>query len=127
MAAYSQDLRDRIIAALRAQTDTRERIAQTFGVSRSFVQKLWRRWRETASSAARPHGGGRRRALQKDSRLIRSEVRRQPDATLAELCERVEQVGGAPASPSMMCRELQHLNLPRKKSRSTPASGRPAG
>jgi transposase len=123
MTAYSQDLRDRILAALRAQTDTREGIAQTFGVSRSFVQKLWHRWRETGQSSAKPHGGGRRRALRDDSARIRKEVRRQPDATLAELCERVQQAGGAQASPSMMCRELQRLHLPRKKSRSTPASG----
>jgi transposase len=123
MAAYSQDLRDRILAALRAQSSTREGIAQTFGVSRSFVQKLWRRWRETGSSAAKPHGGGRRRALQGDGARIRKEVRRQSDATLAELCERVQQAGGAPASPSMMYRELQRLNLSRKKSRCMPASG----
>jgi transposase len=124
MAAYSQDLRDRIIAALQAKTDTREGIAQTFGVSRSCVQKLWRRWRETGHSAAKPHGGGRRRALQDESALIRHAVRRQPDVTLAELCERVQQAGGAKASPSMMCRELQRLHLPRKKSRSMPVSGR---
>lgn len=123
MAAYSQDLRDRILAALQAQAGTREGIAQAFGVSRSFVQKLWRRWRETGSSAAKPHGGGRRRALRNDGTRIRKEVRRQADATLAELCERVQQAGGAQASPSMMYRELQRLRLPRKKSRSTPANG----
>lgn len=115
MPPYSQDLRDRIIAALEAQGDTREKIAQTFGVSRSFVQKLWRRWRETGQSAAWPHGGGRGRVLTQDAARIQKEVARQPDVTLAELCERVERAGGAKSSPSMMCRELQRLNLPRKK------------
>ena len=56
MKAYSQDLRDRIIEAMQAHTDTREGIARTFRVSRSFVQKLWRRWQETRSNAALPHG-----------------------------------------------------------------------
>jgi transposase len=115
MKAYSQDLRDRIIAAMKAHTDTRERIARTFQVSRSFVQKLWRRWQKTRSSSALPHGGGQRRALADDEARIRKEVAQQPDATLTELCERVEQAGGATSSPSMMCRELQRLNLPRKK------------
>jgi transposase len=115
MNAYSQDLRDRIIAALEAHTTTREGIARTFRVSRSFVQKLWRRWQETGRSAARPHGGGHPRALADDEARIRTEVAQQSDATLAELCERVEQAGGATSSPSMMCRELQRLNLPRKK------------
>src|SRR5712692_5146728 len=102
MQAYSQDLRDRIIAALEAQADSRARIAQTFGVSRSFVQKLWRRWRESGHSAALPHGGGRRRALADAAPHIRKAIARQSDATLGELCERVAQLGGATASPSMM-------------------------
>jgi transposase len=119
MEAYSQDLRERIIGALEAADDAQVAIAETFGVSRSFVEKLWRRWREQDSCAALPHGGGRPRTLADDEAHIRKEVARQPDATLAELCERVERAGGAQSSPSMMCRELQRLQLLRKKSRCT--------
>ncbi len=115
MKAYSQDLRDRIVKALESHTMTREQVAQTFGVSRSFAQKLWRRWRTTGSAAALPHRGGRPRTLAGETRRIRAEVKRQPDATLAELCERVEQAGGRASSPSMMCRELKRLKLRRKK------------
>lgn len=122
MKAYSQDLRECIIGALEAGDDPQGAIAETFGVSRSFVEKLWRRWREQDNCAALPHGGGRRRTLAGDEAHIRQEVARQPDATLAELCERVERAGGARSSPSMMCRELQRLELPRKKSRSMRAS-----
>ena len=43
--------------------------------------------------------------------------------TLAELCGRVAEAEGVAASPSMMCRELRRLRLPRKKGRSTTASG----
>jgi hypothetical protein len=46
---------------------------------------------------------------------IRAEVRKQPDVTVVELCARVEAATGVTASPSMMSRELQRLNLPRKK------------
>jgi transposase len=115
MKAYSQDLRDRIVTALKSHTMTREQVAQTFGVSRSFAQSLWRRWRDTGSAAAQPHSGGRPRTLAPDTARIRAEVKRQPDATLAELCERVHQAGGPASSPSMMCRELQRLDLRRKK------------
>jgi transposase len=115
MKAYSQDLRDRVVAALKSHTMTRERVAQTFGVSRSFAQKLLRRWRTTGSAMALPHGGGRPRTLARDTARIRAEVKRQPDATLAELCERVEQAGGHASRPNMMCRELQRLDLRRKK------------
>jgi transposase len=115
MKAYSQDLRDRIIAALEAHTTTHTGVARTFQVSRSFVQKLWRRWQESGSSAALAHGGGSPRALAGDEARIRQAVAQHPDATLTELCEQVEQAGSAASSPSMMCRELQRLNLPRKK------------
>ena len=56
---------------------------------------------------------------------IRDAVKAQPDATLQELCERVEQVTKVKSDPSMMCRELARLHLPLKKSRSMQASGRP--
>jgi transposase len=119
MKAYSQDLRERIILALEADQDSQPEIADNFGVSLSFVEKLWRRWRDTGSCAALRRAGGKKRALQNDQSLIGAEVAKQPDVTLAELCQRVGGAGGAAASPSMMCRELQRLGLPRKKSPST--------
>jgi transposase len=54
--------------------------------------------------------------------VIRAAVKAQPDATLQELCERVEQETQLKSDPSMMCRELARLKLPLKKSRSTPAN-----
>jgi transposase len=127
MRPYSQDLRERVIAAVEGADATQPEIADTFGVSLSFVEKLWRRWRWTGSCAALPPGGGRERVLGKEERRVRAEVARHPDVTLQELGERVAQAGGASASPSMMCRELQRLQLPRKKRRSTTASGTPHG
>jgi transposase len=115
MTPYSQDLRDRIIEALEADLETRQEIAETYGVSRSYVQKVWRRWRDTGNRAALPRGGGRVRTLATHAERIRAEVEQQPDVTLAELCERIAARQGPRASFSMMCRELQRLNLPRKK------------
>ena len=122
MNPYSQDLRERIIAALEAGQDSQSEIAENFGVSLSFVEKLWQRWRQTGSCAALAKAGGQLRALREDEALIRAEVAKQPDVSLTELCQRLAQVGGTKASPSMMCRELQRLNLPRKKSRFTTPS-----
>ena len=74
-----------------------------------------KRWRDTGSLAALPFGGGRPRALQDCTPVIRAEVKRQPDVTLDELCERVAAQTEVSASHSMMSRELQLLELPRKK------------
>jgi len=54
---------------------------------------------------------------------IRAAVKAQPDATLQELCERVEKETQIKSNSSMMYRELARLKLPRKKSRFMPASG----
>ena len=60
---------------------------------------------------------GRRRALPVCDDWLRAEVKRQTDVSLDVLCERVQAEWRTTASPSMMCWELQRLNLPVKKSR----------
>jgi transposase len=120
--AYSLDLRKRVIAAVRARQQSLSQIARTFGVSESTVDKWAKRWRETRQVAGRPWAGGKKRSLRTCAAAIRAEVRQQPDATLEELCERVAVATGVKATRSMMSRELQRLNLPRKKRVSTTAS-----
>ncbi len=126
MKAYSQDLRERAIAALEAGS-TQAEVAARFRIAKSTVEKWWYRQRDTGSCAALPQQHGPARRLEVCDDFLRTELQRHPDASLAELCERVEQVRGVVASPSMMCRELQGLGLPRKKSRSTTASARRRG
>ena len=123
MRPYSKDLRERVIAALEAGQDSQAEIAETFAVSLSAVEKWWRSWRETGRRSALPHAGGERRALQGCAAFLRAEVKKRPDITLAELCARAAEAEGVKASPSMMCRELRRLRLPRKKSLSTTANG----
>jgi len=59
MKPYSQDLREKIIAALETGIDSQSEVAATFGVSLSFVEKLWRKWRKIGNCDALPHAGGR--------------------------------------------------------------------
>jgi transposase len=127
MKPYSQDLRDRIIQALEAGTATQGAIAERFCVSGSFVEKLWQRWRCSGSSAAKPHAGGRQGSLTDHSATLRNEVAKQPDATLAELRDRIVAAHGPRVSTATICRALQRLKLPLKKSRSTPRSGTRSG
>ena len=99
-------------------------MAAQFQIHKSTLEKWWYRWRDTGSCAALPRASGPTRTLQAVEKLIREEVKKQPDLTLAELCERVQEAEGLVASPSMMCRELKILKLPRKKSRSMTANAR---
>ena len=127
MRAYSQDLRERIIGAIQAHEESQGAIAQRVAVSRSFVERLWQRGRQSGRCAARPPAGGRPRSLRGAEQLIRQAVARKPDVTLASLCEHVARRKGIVASPKTMCLEIQGLRLPRKKSRSRRVSGRRPG
>ncbi len=118
MKPYSQDLRERVIAAIKAGKQTNAQIADTYDISESTVEKWKRQWKDTKRVSALPHAGGTERVLQNCAGFIRTEIKKQPDVTLNELCDRVLKEKKIVANDSMMCRELQLLRLPRKKSRS---------
>jgi transposase len=128
MDAYSLDLRERVVRACDDHVGTREEIAETFGVSVSFITKLLRRRRDEKTVAARPHSGGGKRSMDgTDLERVKDLVAEQPDATLDELCQRLRGRGGASVAPWTMCRALKALGLVRKKSPFTPRSAiRPA-
>jgi transposase len=112
MAAYSQDLRQRILDAIERQEGSLRQIARRFVVSLSFIVRLLQLHRRTGSIDPRPPGGGHPAALGPDD-LERLEelIRQQPDATLKELRQRL----GASCSLTTIWRALEKLRLPRKK------------
>jgi transposase len=123
MEAYSLDLRKRVVRACEEELLTREEIAEHFDVSRSFVQKLLRRYRTTGSLAAKPHSGGSSAKMDERSRRqVQDLVKQRSDATLQELCQQLKAAAGPQVSVPTMCRTLQGLNLPLKKSPYMPAS-----
>lgn len=115
------------MAAVQAGGQTLSQIAATFRISDATLDLWCQRWRETGSVAVKPWAGGRQRTLATSGERIRAAVKRQPDITLQELCDHLAETNDVGASPSMMARELQVLKLPRKKSRSTTASGKRRG
>lgn len=116
--AYSQDLRKRVVVAVENGELTRPAAASLYRVSLSTVDKWLARKRSTGSVEALPHGGGPSRVLAPYTKALRAEVKKHPDKSLEELCEWIGETEGVQANTSMMCRELQRLNLPVKKSRS---------
>src|ERR687888_1624879 len=120
MKSYSTDLRQKIVQAYTRRLGSQRALADLFGVSRSFVEKLLRRHRSTGAVAPKPHAGGRQRRLGAVAEaMMREAVRATPDITLEDLCARVADTQGLRVSVPTMCRTLQRLGLPRKKSRST--------
>lgn len=119
MEAYSLDLRQRVLAAVDAGQLRRPQIAALFAVSTSWIRRLVQRRRETGSIAPKPQRHGPPPALgERQRRRLADLVRRHPDATLAELRQRL----AAGVGTTTIWRELSQLGLTLKKSRSGPAS-----
>ena len=116
MNAYSSDLRERIAQAYDEGTGSQRALAARFRVSRTFVERLLRRRRETGSLAALPRSGGQRSALDAGAlRLVAQLIRKQNDLTLAELCEQVGRERGVHVSVPAMHRAVVRLGLRTKK------------
>jgi transposase len=117
MAAYSLDLRKRIVDAIERGVGTRSEVAKLFGVHESFVYKLLRQQRERGDLAPLPHGGGAQAKLDEDQLLtLASLVAQAPDATLGELRARLKQQTRVAVSVPTIWRALDALGLSRKKS-----------
>lgn len=84
MAAYSMDLRKRVVRAWDAGGDA-ESVAAKYEVSRSWVNRLVQRRRETGSIAPRKQTKFRRRVLADQEARLAALIAARPDATLAEL------------------------------------------
>jgi len=127
MKAYSQDLREKVMAAVAQDKQPNRQIAETLGIGEATIERWKRRQRETGSVAAAAHAGGVARVLAPHEEFLREAVKAQPDISLEELRGRIKTDLKLSVSGSMVSRELTRLRLPRKKSRSTTANGKPTG
>ena len=115
MAAYSMDLRQRVLADCDAGVKTKP-VAEKYGVSRTWVRWLQQRRRETGNIAP-GHSPGRPRKIDRVKR--QQLVADDPDATLVELRDRL----GVVCVPTAIWLALAALKITFKKS----AAGRRAG
>jgi transposase len=126
MDALPLDQRERVAAACDEGSRSQREVADDFGVSQSFITKLLRQRRRGGGFVAppKPRAGGAPRKLDAAAgRRLRALVAGQPDATLAELADRLAGAGHARVDPATVCRALARLGLPRKKR----PCGRPSG
>jgi transposase len=78
---YSNDLRERVVAAVERGEATRM-VAERFGVAVSTVVKWHQRYRRTGSVAPGKVGGHRRRVLEPHRAFIVERLRQTPHLTL---------------------------------------------
>lgn len=114
-AAYSQDLRDRVLSCYDRGMSTKQ-IADVLSVSPAWARRVKQRRRETGRTSARPLGGARR--IKIDLNRLSELVKTHPDATLKELRDML----GIVCVESAICMALRRLKLSFKKRRFTPPS-----
>lgn len=129
--AYSQDLRERVLAAVDRGMPAYE-AAPVYQVSVSYIYKALARRRETGETAARPQRSHTPPMLLDRHGAIAARLGEAPDATLAELRAWLLERHGVKVSQGAMWNTVRRLGLTLKKSRSTrpsrtePTSRRPA-
>ena len=84
MAAYSQDLRERVLRALDRGEGPTE-IARRFEVSRVWVYQVRNRMRTSGERSSLRIGGYRQSRLAGSEAMLRGWIAAEPDLTLAEL------------------------------------------
>jgi len=113
-APYSQDLRDRVIAAVAAGKSARA-AAIWFGISVSTGIRWVQRWRAEGHAAARAMGGDHSSRLRDHRETVLQLVARLPDLTLAEIRERLRAEHGVTVGLTTVWRFVEANKLTLKK------------
>jgi len=120
---YSDDLRERVVAAIEAG-HTRVKVAQLYNMALSTVGGIIKRKRETGSVSPDKFGGYKTFTLEPHKDRVKELVAEQPDSTLAELQVRLAKEK-VKVSQSGISRFLRHINLTFKKSLHAAEQDRP--
>jgi putative transposase len=116
MNAYSEDLRKKIIEALKRGM-TKTEAARAFSVSRSSVKRYAKLAQEGRPLAPKRRPGSRPKMDERARRLLEADMEERPTATLSERCEYLGRVSGLWVSESTLSRMLRRLGWGRKKDR----------
>ena len=125
---YSDDLRGKLLEAYEAGQGSLRELAKQFRVSWGYSKKIRAQQLRNGHKQRPPqqrHGPAGRVTPQVQQQL-RSAVGQQPDVTLAELQQRIQQNTGVELGRSWLWVWLQRLGLRHKKKRSARRNKKPA-
>jgi transposase len=120
--AYSQDLRNRVIDAVRTSRMSRRAAARHYGVSESVAVKWLERVERDGSREPVGHGGHRPSKLLPHREFLEAARAGKSDITLQALCDRLSAERGVKADTSMMSRFFRKIGVTFKKRRSSRGS-----
>ena len=116
MKPYSEDLRERVVAAVEGG-QRRKDVAARFEVSLPTVERWLRLKRETGRLTPKPVPGAPPLKMAPLQAALPERLTERPASTLAELCSWWRETAGVAVSTATMSRTISRLNWTRKKSR----------
>jgi transposase len=121
MNAYSEDLRKKIVEALRRGLSKSE-AARIFSVSLSSVKRYARIAREGRSLTPKKRPGSKPKLDERSRKLLAANLEERPFLTLQDRREYLGAVASVDLSRSTLCREIKRMNSTRKKGGDQPRS-----
>ena len=115
MKAYSLDFRQKIIETYENEPISQRQLAKRFRVALSWITRLLKQYRETGQLDPKPRPGRPKTLKSEHVELVQALVKEQPDITLAELCQTLNDQVQLKVSQATMCRVMKTLGLTRKK------------
>lgn len=124
--AYENDLRRKLLEAYSSNKGSQAQLAQLFGVSVSWVEKVRRQYRRSghAERVEQRHGPSSR-VDEAGKRCLLEALARRPDLTLAELQKMLADRQGVRLCIAQLWNVLKRMGVRLKKSHSTPKNGTP--
>jgi transposase len=114
MNAYSEDLRQKIVEALRRGMGKSE-AARTFSVSLSSIKRYAKLAEEGRSLAPKKRPGSKPKIDERARKLLEEDVEERPFLTLQQRREYLRVVARVEVSRSTVCRAIKRMNATRKK------------
>jgi len=115
MKAYSEDLRQKIVQAVRQRGMSKSQAARLFGISLSSVKRYIRLANQGESLAPRKGGGRPPIADEATRKLLEEDIRSRPAATISERRHFLESFAGKTLSEPTLRRLLKRMGFSRKK------------
>src|SRR5829696_5197639 len=121
MNAYSEDLREKIVQALRRGMGKSE-AARTFSVSLSSVKRYAKMAEEGRSLAPKKRPGSKPKLDERARKLLEEDLKERPLLRLRDRCEYLRALASVEVSRSTVCRAIKRMNATRKKGGEAPRS-----
>ena len=114
MNGYSEDLREKIVAAV-GRRISKSQAARTFGVSLSSVKRYVKKADRGESLAPKKSPGPAPKLDEKATKLLEADLKQRPFATLQERRDYIHALTRLSVSRSTICRAIARLGSSRKK------------